>query len=275
MLGNAMLRLLAASPGLEVQGSARSATGVRLLPEVLRTRVQVGVDVENLDALARLFDVTRPQVVINCVGLIKQLADAEEPLAALPLNALLPHRLARLCALTGARLVHISTDCVFTGTRGGYTENDAPDALDLYGRSKLLGEVVACPHAVTLRTSIIGHELSGAHGLVGWFLAQAEPVKGYARAVFSGLPTVELAAVVRDHVLPNPTLSGLYHVSAAAITKLELLRLVAARYGHSTTIVPDEHVIIDRSLDSTRFRSATGYTPPDWAELVRRMHAFG
>ncbi|MBN8507212.1 MAG: SDR family oxidoreductase [Burkholderiales bacterium] len=275
MLGNAMLRLLDASAGLQVEGSARSPAAVRLLPEALRAQVQVGVDVENPDALMRLFDAVRPQAVINCVGLVKQLAEADDPLAALPLNALLPHRLARLCALVGARLVHISTDCVFAGTRGGYVEDDAPDAQDLYGRSKLLGEVVDAPHAVTLRTSIIGPELSGAHGLVSWFLAQSGPVRGYARAVFSGLPTVELATVVRDHVLPDPALHGLYHVSAAPIDKLALLRLVAAQYGRDTEIRRDERVVIDRSLDSTRFRSTTGYRPPDWPELVRRMHAFG
>jgi dTDP-4-dehydrorhamnose reductase len=275
MLGNAMLRLFASSPGYIVQGSARSAAGLRLLPESLRPHVLVGMDVENPDALTRLLGHVRPQVVINCIGLVKQLAEADDPLAALPINAMLPHRLSRLCALLGARLVHISTDCVFAGTRGAYTEADAPDAQDLYGRSKLLGEVTQEAHAITLRTSIIGHELASAHGLVGWFLAQPGPVQGYARAVFSGLPTVELASIVRDHVLPRPQMHGLYQVSAAPIDKLALLRLVAAQYDRSTQIVPDERVVVDRSLDSTRFRLATGYAPPPWPELVRRMHAFG
>lgn len=275
MLGNAMLRVFAASPGYSAEGSARSSAGVRLLPEPLRAGVHTGVDVENVDALAGLLGRVRPQVVVNCIGLVKQLAEADDPLAALPVNALLPHRLSRLCALVGARLVHVSTDCVFAGTRGMYTEADAPDAQDLYGRSKLLGEVTDDAHAVTLRTSIIGHELASAHGLVGWFLAQKGPVRGYAKAVFSGFPTVELATIVRDHVLPHRALSGLYQVSAAPIDKLTLLRLVAAQYGRDTPITPDERVVIDRSLDSTRFREATGYQPPAWPELVRRMHAFG
>jgi dTDP-4-dehydrorhamnose reductase len=275
MLGNAMLRVFASSPGFAVAGSARSPGGVRHLPENIRGLVITGVDVENTDALARLLGQVRPQVVINCIGLVKQLAEADDPLAALPINAMLPHRLSALCALVGARLVHISTDCVFAGTRGGYTEADLPDAQDLYGRSKLLGEVTGQAHAITLRTSIIGHELASAHGLVGWFLAQTNPVRGYAKAVFSGFPTVELAHIVRDHVLPRPELSGLYQVSAAPIDKLSLLRLVAAQYGRSTQITPDERLVIDRSLDSTRFRSATGYEPPTWPELVRRMHAFG
>ncbi len=275
MLGNAMLRLFASSPEYSTEGSARSAAGVQLLPANLRPLVHAGVDAANPDALARLLERVKPQVVVNCVGMVKQLAGSNDPLAVLPVNAMLPHRLSRLCTLAGARLVHISTDCVFAGTRGGYSEADLPDADDLYGRSKLLGEVTQESHVITLRTSFIGHELASAHGLVGWFLSQTTPVRGYARALFSGPPTVELATIVRDYVLPRPALCGLYQVSAAPINKLALLRLVALQYGRSIEIVPDERLVIDRSLDSTRFRLATGYAPPNWPELVRRMHAFG
>ncbi len=275
MLGNAVLRLFAESPGYEVIGSARSAASARLIPEDLRARVHVDVDVESPDALARLLGTVRPHVVINCVGLVKQLAEAADPLAALSINALLPHRLARLCSLVGARLVHMSTDCVFAGIKGNYREGDAPDAQDLYGRSKLLGEVVDDSHAITLRTSIIGHELSGAHSLVGWFLAQQGNVRGFRRAIFSGLPTVELARVIRDHVIPRPELHGLYHVSAEPINKFDLLTLVAKAYGKTIDITPDDNLVIDRSLDSSRFRKETGYQPPPWPELVRRMREFG
>ena len=274
MLGNAVFRLLDATPGMEVSGSARSSASLRLFDQTARSRIVAGIDVENVDQLARLLDSTRPDVVVNCIGLIKQLSDAKDPLAALPINAILPHRLARLASLAGARLVHISTDCVFAGTRGHYVETDVPDALDLYGRSKLLGEV-DYPNALTLRTSIIGHELGSANGLIGWFLAQEGAVRGFTRAVFSGLPTVELARVIRDHVLPNPAMRGLYHVSAAPIDKHALLQLVARQYGKSIEIQPDDTLQIDRSLDSTRFRSETGYSPPEWPELVRRMWEFG
>ncbi len=154
MLGNAVFRLFAQSPGYEAHGTARSAGGLLYFNEALRSRVVVGVDVEQQDHLVKLFSRVRPDVVINCIGLVKQLAEADDPLAALPINALLPHRLARLASLAGSRLVHVSTDCVFTGKQGLYRESDAPDALDLYGRSKLLGEVYE-PHTVTLRTSII------------------------------------------------------------------------------------------------------------------------
>jgi dTDP-4-dehydrorhamnose reductase len=274
MLGNAVLRLFAESPDFDVTGTARTPGSLRLLPGALADRVVAGIDVENPDALVQLFSDVRPDVVINCIGLVKQLAAADDPLAALPINALLPHRLARLCGLAGARLVHVSTDCVFSGTKGMYTESDPSDAKDLYGRSKYLGEV-DYPHAVTLRTSIIGHELAGAHGLVGWFLAQDGSVKGFTKAVFSGLPTVELARVIRDQVIPRPALRGVYHVSAEPIDKFELLSLVAKEYGKAIGIRPDDQLRIDRSLDSSRFREETGWRPQSWPGLVRAMREFG
>jgi dTDP-4-dehydrorhamnose reductase len=200
------------------------------------------------------------------------LAEANNPLLAVPINTLLPHRLAALCSVSGARLVHISTDCVFSGSKGGYLESDFPDAYDLYGRSKLLGEV-DYPNAITLRTSIIGHEISGSRSLVGWFLAQEGRVKGFTRAKFSGLPTVELARVVRDFVLPRPELHGLYHVAAEPIDKFKLLMLIAQVYGKKIEIIPDNDFAIDRSLNGERFKAATGYVAPSWQTLIERMHA--
>ena len=274
MLGNAVLRFFDESEGYTVVGSARSAGVLRHLPKEFHGKVVCGVDVENMDSLTGLFAQTRPDVVINCIGLIKQLAEADDPLAAIPINALLPHRLARLCDVAGARFIHMSTDCVFSGAKGMYREEDAADANDLYGRSKYLGEV-DYPHAVTLRTSIIGHELNSAHGLVGWFLAQQGEVKGFTRAIFSGLPTAELARVMRDFVVPNPALRGTYHVSAEPINKYKLLQLVAKAYDKAITVKPEDKLVIDRSLDSERFRAVTGYAPPAWADLVSGMREFG
>lgn len=273
MLGNAMFRVLGADPALTVIGTARRSSALRHFDAPLAEKIALGLEVENLDSLIQAFAAHRPDVVVNCVGLVKQLADANDPLAAVPLNTLLPHRLARLCAARDARLVHISTDCVFSGTKGMYTEFDKPDAYDLYGRSKLLGEV-DYPNAITLRTSIIGRELEGCRSLVGWFLAQSGQVKGFRKAIFSGLPTVELATLVRDLVLSRPKLTGLYHVAAAPINKYDLLHLIATIYGKQITIVPSDDLVIDRSLDARRFNTATGYSPPPWPELIRRMHAF-
>ncbi|MBC7490254.1 MAG: SDR family oxidoreductase [Glaciimonas sp.] len=273
MLGNAVLRLFAQTPGYQVFGSVRSSAARRLLPDDLQSSVITGVDVENVDSLTRLFASVQPNVVINCVGLVKQLAEADDPLAAISINALLPHRLARLCEVSRARLVHMSTDCVFSGEKGMYTEADVSDAKDLYGRSKYLGEV-GYPHAITLRTSIIGHELDGARSLVGWFLAQTGSIKGFKRAIFSGLPTVEIARVIRDHVIPHPELRGLYHLSADPINKFDLLMLVAQTYGKVIDISADDLLVIDRSLDSTRFRQSTGFVPKSWPELIRTMYKF-
>ena len=274
MLGNAVFRLFSESSDIEVYGTARSAGRLESFDQALRSRISIGVDVERQDHLVRLFDRVRPEIVINCIGLVKQLIEAENPLAALPVNALLPHRLARLASLIGARLVHVSTDCVFTGRQGNYRESDAPDALDLYGRSKLLGEV-DYDNAVTLRTSIIGHELASAHSLVGWFLSQQGRVRGFTRAIFSGLPTVELAYLIRDYVIPRPGMRGLWHVSSAPIAKYDLLHLVKRAYGRDNEIVADDRLVIDRSLDSSRFQAETGWRPKSWEALVNTMRLFG
>lgn len=274
MLGNTMFRTLSDSPDLQVWGTVRSSAARRFFPDQRVSRIISGIDVENPDVLARVFETFRPEVVVNCIGLVKQLAEADDPLSALPINALLPHRLARYCGIAGTRLVHMSTDCVFSGKRGGYRESDISDAEDLYGKSKFIGEV-SYPHTVTLRTSIIGHELESCQGLLEWFLSQEGRVRGFRRAVFSGLPTVELSRIVRDVVLPRPELSGVYHVASAPITKFELLRLVAAVYGKAIEIEADDALSIDRSLVADRFREATGYVPPDWADLIQMMKDFG
>ena len=274
MLGNAVFRVFSDAEDCEAWGTVRDGRAAAHFAAEVRPRLLAGVDVLDQDALVRLLDRVRPAVVINCVGLVKQLAEADDPLAALPVNALLPHRLAHLCALTGARLIHVSTDCVFSGRKGGYRESDEADAADLYGRSKLLGEV-DYPHAVTLRTSIIGRELASAHGLIGWFLAQQGSVRGFTRAIFSGLPTAELARVMERFVLPRPDLRGVYHVVADPISKHDLLQLVNREYGRGLEIRADDQLRIDRSLDGTRFREATGYVAPPWPRLVAEMRAFG
>lgn len=273
MLGNAVMRFLSGTDGLKVWGTARTLPDNRAALSYA-DRVISGIDVENVDSLLRVMAQVQPTVVINCIGLVKQLAAADDPLQAIPVNSILPHRLARLTQTIGARLIHISTDCVFSGQRGMYRESDPADAQDLYGRSKHLGEV-DYPNSLTLRTSIIGHELKGAHGLVDWFLGQSGRVHGYTRAVFSGLPTVELARVIRDHVFPRPEMRGVYHVSSEPISKHDLLQLIATEYRRENEIVEDDREVIDRSLDSSRFRQLTGYSPPAWRELVHAMHVFG
>jgi dTDP-4-dehydrorhamnose reductase len=273
MLGNAMFRVFSELRDNAVFGSVRSESARRHFPDELQKNIVCGVDVENHDSLARVFGAVQPDLVINCVGLVKQLAESDDPVLTIPINSLLPHRLAALCQVAGARLVHISTDCVFSGDKGGYVETDFPDADDLYGRTKLLGEV-DYPHAITVRTSIIGHELAGSRSLVNWFLAQEGTVRGFTRAIFSGLPTVVLAKVVRDVIAPRPELRGLYHVAAQPISKFDLLRLVADVYGKRIGIQADDALAIDRSLDAARFRAATGFRAPAWEDMIRTMHEY-
>ena len=234
-------------------------------------QVVQGVDVTRLDTVQHVLDHVKPAAVVNCVGVIKQIAAAKDPITSIGVNALFPHQLARLCGDRGIRVVHISTDCVFAGTQGGYREDDAPDAGDLYGRTKLLGEL-AGPDGLTLRTSMIGRELSGASGLVEWFLTRrGGQADGYRRALFSGFTTLELSRIILDVVNRHRDLTGLYHVSAAPIGKLDLLTLLNEAFHAEVAIAPRDEPVIDRSLDSTRFREATGYRPPAWKEMVQEL----
>lgn len=234
-------------------------------------RVVEGVDVLEPRTVADALRVARPDVVVNAVGITKQRPAARDPIAAIEVNALFPHRLAALCRSGGVRLIHLSTDCVFSGRRGMYTEDDLPDPEDLYGRSKLLGEVED-RYSLVLRTSMIGRELQTAYGLVEWFLGQrGARVRGYTHAVFSGFPTVVLSRLIADIIVDYRNLAGLYHVSAAAIDKYTLLRLLRDAYDAAVEIEPYPDVRVDRSLDSRRFREATGYAPPAWPDLVREL----
>ena len=226
------------------------------------------VSAEDFDSVVRAFAGVRPEAVVNCVGIVKQDAAAKDPVASITVNSLFPHRLAHLCRAAGARLVHLSTDCVFSGATGGYAEPDAPDARDLYGRTKLLGEV-DYDGCLTLRTSMIGRELAGAHGLVEWFLSQrGRRVRGFRRAVFSGFTTRALAGVIADVLERHPALRGVRHAAAEPINKYDLLTLVRDAYGLDIEIERDETFVCDRSLDASRFRAETGLTPPSWPEMI-------
>jgi len=237
-------------------------------------RTCCGVDAMDFATVEAALREVRPDAVVNCVGLVKQHAQARDPVPCVALNALFPHQLARCCQKTGARLLHVSTDCVFSGRKGSYSEQDIPDAQDLYGRSKLLGEVHG-DTCLTLRTSIIGRELRSSQGLLEWFLAAAAggEVNGFTRAVFSGFPTIVLAAIIAGILERHAQLRGLVHVASAPISKYELLKLLARAYGIETRIVPRDEPVIDRSLDGSLFCSRTGFEPPGWEAMTTRMAA--
>lgn len=272
MLGSAVFRKFLSHPEHVVVGTLRSSSLLKHYSEAERRCIRVGVDVVDEMSLIRVFEDVKPDLVINCVGLIKQLQGADDPINTLPINSILPHRLLALCNISGARLIHISTDCVFSGSKGAYTESDISDAIDLYGKSKFIGELAHSKNAITLRTSIIGHGLQPNSSLVDWFLSQGDDVFGYTKAIFSGLPTVELASVILNFVVPRPELHGLYHVSANAISKYDLLALIADQYHKKINIVANNDLVIDRSLVSSRFTEATGYQSAGWPELVSLMH---
>jgi len=270
MIGHAMFRVLSEKTDWEVFGTLRNARDLQFFPS-MQERLLTGIDVTSQDALVRVFAEVKPDVVINCIGLTKHHKEAEVPILAIPINALLPHRMAQLCEVSNARFIHVSTDCVFSGRDGLYSEDAFPDAGDLYGKSKFLGELND-NRALTLRTSTIGHELQSAYGLLEWFLKQEGECKGFKRAIFSGLPNVVFAQVVRDVVIVHPALCGLYHVGAAPIGKFDLLTQIAAIYRKDIKINADEDFSIDRSLDVTRFSRATGYVAPTWPELLEQMY---
>tara|TARA_R100000306_G_scaffold3301_1_gene6140 strand:+ start:26190 stop:27071 length:882 start_codon:yes stop_codon:yes gene_type:complete len=271
MLGSQVFKSLNSDNRYIAYGTLRKPGDMRFFAEESLARVTTGFDALDQNSLVRLLDRIRPDVVVNCIGLVKQLSSSKDPLLALPINSMLPHRLAGLCSLLGARFIHISTDCVFSGEKGAYIEADESDAKDLYGKSKYIGELHDVANSVTLRTSIIGHELASGRSLIDWFLAQSGEVSGYGKAIFSGLPTVELARVIKDFVIPKIDLRGLFHVSADPIDKYSLLSMVAEIYDKDIEIKYDDSVRIDRSLDSIRFRQATGYSPPSWRVLVEQM----
>ncbi|MEB0043725.1 SDR family oxidoreductase, partial [Pseudomonas sp. MH10] len=253
MLGSVAYKAFCDDSKYEVWGTLRNPSGLKYFAEGIRKNLLSGVDVADFDSIVSVFSKIKPDIVMNCIGLIKQLADSKDPLSALPINAMLPHRLSKLCQLGNARLIHISTDCVFSGRKGGYEESDVSDAEDLYGKSKYIGELHNETHAITLRTSIIGHELSSSYSLVDWFLSQEGELKGFSKAIFSGLPVAELVNVIKDIVIPNTSLHGLYHVSAKPISKFCLLKLIADVYEKKISIIEDSSLIIDRSLVSQRF----------------------
>jgi len=252
-----------------VRGQIPEGTAAAILDPA---RTVAGVHIDEPASVARALEETGAAVVVNCIGVVKQLTSVDAA-SVVRANALFPHEVAAACRERGVRAIQISTDCVFSGERGGYVEDDVPDARDLYGRSKLLGEI-AGEGCVTLRTSIVGRELGPTRGLLGWLSEQeGTTVRGFTRAVFSGLTTgalaQEIAAVIDEH----PSLDGAWHVGGEPIDKYDLLVLARDALGLDVEIVPDDSLIIDRSLDSARYRRETGRTPPSWPDMLEALAA--
>lgn len=266
MLGHQLVQTL--SPFFNVMATVHSKIVVPEAQELLTTdRTIFGIDVrsyEKVEAIIRRFT---PDVVINAVGIIKQRNEGSAAIPCIEINALFPHRLYQMVKSNGGRLIHISTDCVFSGRKGNYIESDPADAEDIYGRSKLLGEVTA-EKALTLRTSMIGRELKHKRSLLEWFLKQQGSVHGYSRAVFSGLTTLELARVILRIITDFPDANGLFHVSSEPISKYDLLCLIRDKLNLDIQVVSDDTLVIDRSLCSARFQQNFDYQQPIWETMV-------
>jgi dTDP-4-dehydrorhamnose reductase len=260
MLGHKLVEV--ASRSVETFATVREGSG---------DRVVSGVDATDFDTVAAAIESVQPHAVVNCIGIVKQSPAAKDAAACLTINALFPHKLYRLCDKKGIRLVHVSTDCVFDGRRGGYREFDLTNATDLYGRTKALGEL---EDALTIRTSIIGRELATKNGLVEWFLSRAGgTVQGYTHAKFNGFTTAELSRVILNVLNDYPDLRGILHATSESIDKFSLLHLLNDSFGTSTKIVPDDRVWVDRTLDGELFRSLTGYKAPTWQEMIEELAA--
>jgi dTDP-4-dehydrorhamnose reductase len=266
LIGSSVFSVLSDSSSLDVYGTVRSVVNSNPHNQKIFSDIDVSLNYRLIDVLK----LVNPDVIINCIGATKHKEDGNNPISSIKLNALFPHQLAEISREFNIRLIHISTDCVFSGAKGLYVETDLSDANDFYGRSKALGEVLY-GNTLTIRASTIGHELSTNYGLLNWFLLQNKKCKGFKNAIFSGLPTVVLAQVILEYILDNKNLKGLYHIAGEPINKYDLLKLIADVYHKEIVIEMDESFVIDRSLDSRKFNEATGFKAPSWLELIQTM----
>ena len=271
MLGHKISQIL--SKKMDVVCSFRNDPDISIKNLVFKKQeIICDVDANDVKTVFSAIESVNPDVVVNCIGIVKQLPEAKDSIQSIKINALFPHQVAKICREKGIRFIHISTDCVFSGKNGNYLESDFADADDLYGRTKYLGEVTE-PGCLTLRTSIVGRELKGSNGLFEWFFSQnGKQVDGYKKAVFNGLTTNTLSEIICELILNHPKLEGLYHVSSEPVDKYSLLSLVKEKYGLNIQIVPDESVVCDKSLNSQKFKEDTGISIPLWPDMIGEIY---
>jgi dTDP-4-dehydrorhamnose reductase len=271
LIGNNIFKILSKNNNLEVYGTYRNDKFLSFFNEFeKRNLLFFDIDRSNIDDF---LNKNRPDIVINLIAITKHVKEANNFSRVIQVNSMFPHFLAKVCDEYSSKLIQISTDCVFSGLKGSYLESDLPDDSTMYGKSKALGEVTY-GNLLTIRTSAIGRELDTKYGLVEWFLSQEKSCLGYSNAIFSGLTARYLGHIMQKYIFPLKNLSGLFHISANPINKFDLLNLLATAYGKDIPIARDDSLTIDRSLDSSRFRLATGYRPQTWPELVSRMREF-
>ncbi len=267
MLGHKLYQVL--MPICEVTGTTRGHfNDISRYGFFHKSEIVPGVNALEISRLEKVVEETNPEAVVNCIGIIKSREEAKDRLLSIWVNSLLPHQLYQICRRRGARLIHISTDCVFSGRKGNYHEKDPSDAEDIYGKTKYLGEVDG-EGALTIRTSLIGRELSTSNSLVEWFIShRGGKVKGFTNAIFSGFPTIHFARIIGDIIVNHPDLNGIYHISTEPISKFRLLTLIKEKMWLDIEIKEYPDFYCDRSLDSTLFRDKTGFKPLSWEKMI-------
>lgn len=228
------------------------------------------IDVNNFLDLTDVLQHIKPDFILNCIGITKRRHESELAVPTIHLNALFPHQLSEWGVSHSARVINFSTDCVFDGGVGNYTEESVPNAIDLYGKTKALGEIRG-KNALTLRSSFIGTELDGGTELLEWFLSQKGTVKGFRNAIYSGLTTIELGRIVKFVLLHHPNISGLYNISSDPISKFDLLTLIKKKLRLNVKVIPDETISCNRSLNSSKFRNEFKYSPPTWDAMIEEL----
>jgi len=273
LLGSTILKYFSIESDFECFGTIRKNSDKKKLKHIKNIKLYK-VDFDKFRNLRKVFKMMKPNIIINCIGVVKQVLNNNTNSEIIKINSFLPHYLSELANENNrTRFIHFSTDCVFSGLKGNYLEDDITDAKDIYGASKMLGEV-NYPNSITLRTSIIGHELNTKYSLLNWFLSQKKSIKGYKKVIFSGLTTLEISKVLEKYIIPNKKMKGVYHLSGKSISKYDLLNIIKKTYKKKIKITPDSKIKTNRSLNSRLFKKVTGYKPPTWNKLIQEMYDF-
>ncbi len=273
MLGHKAFERLSLNDEYQVFGTLRNENDIKKYFKKSKNTSNIfsKIDALNLNTVLKLIDKLRPDLILNCIGIIKQLKESQKPLLSIEINSLFPHKIANHIENSKTRLIHISTDCVFSGVKGNYLETDYSDAKDLYGKTKYLGELTSYKNSITLRTSIIGPEIKGKVSLLEWFLRQKKMVNGYTNAVYSGFPTIELINIIENYIIPNPSIYGLYNVASDPISKYELLKIISKVYHKQIIINSFNEFKSDKSLNCGKFIKDFNFKKKAWSQMILEM----
>ena len=275
LLGNTLTKYFLLKEDYDVFGTIRDYSKLEFFKKKYHKNFLIIKNILDYDEIKKVLKNIKPDILINCLGITNKetLLNPNQIENCICINSLFPHKLQGICSELGTRLIHLSSDCIFSGKKGFYTENDIPDPPDIYGKSKLLGEL-NYENTLTIRKSVIGHELESSKGLLEWFLAQKNFVYGYKNVIFSGITVLELAKVIDEYILPRSDLKGVLNLAGESISKFDLLKIIADIYKKSVEIIPNEAIKINRTLNGSQFNNLTGYKMKSWSSLIKSMHEF-